>query len=62
MAYESKIITISKILKATSSEIERHKSEVKMAVVFLSQHLERFYSKMKDYFTNELNIPTQFII
>jgi aubergine-like protein len=42
--------------------IEQHKSDVKMAVVFLSPHLERFYSKMKEYFTNELNIPTQFVV
>ena len=42
--------------------LEQHKSEVKMAVVFLSNHLERYYSDMKDYFTNELNIPTQFIV
>ena len=49
-------------IKKYLSEIERHKSDVKMAVVFLSQHLERFYSKMKEYFTNDLNIPTQFIV
>ena len=42
--------------------LEQHKSEVKMAVVFLSQHLERYYSDLKKYFMNELNIPTQFVI
>ncbi len=33
-----------------------------MGIVFLSQHLEKFYSNLKDYFINELNIPTQFVI
>jgi len=42
--------------------LEQHKNEVQMAVVFLSQHLERYYSDLKKYFMNELNIPTQFVI
>ena len=49
-------------IKRYLSAIEQHKNEVQMAVIFLSQHLERYYSDMKEYFTNELNIPTQFII
>jgi aubergine-like protein len=49
-------------IKRYLATVEKHKNEVQMAVIFLSQHLERYYSKIKAYFTNELNIPTQFII
>ena len=42
--------------------IERNKNGIQMGIVFLSQHLEKFYSNLKDYFINELNIPTQFVI
>ena len=33
-----------------------------MIVVFLSQYLEKFYSNLKEYFTNTINVPTQFIV
>jgi len=49
-------------IKGYLEPIAKHKNEVQMAVIFLSQHLEKHYSKMKAYFTNELNIPTQFIV
>ena len=42
--------------------LEQHKNDVQMAVVFLSQHLERYYSDLKKYFMNQLGIPTQFVI
>ena len=44
------------------TKVEEHKNEIKMAVVFLSQHLEKFYSNLKEYFINHLNIATQFVI
>ena len=49
-------------IKKYLSMLEQHKNEVQMAVVFLSPQLERYYSKMKEYFTNELGIPTQFVV
>ena len=42
--------------------IEEHKDGIEMGMVFLSSHLEKFYSNLKDYFTNDLNIPTQFVV
>ena len=37
-------------------------TNIKMALVFLTPQLEKYYSNMKDYFTNRVNFPSQFII
>ena len=34
---------------------------IEMALVFLTPQLEKFYSNMKEYFTNKVNFPSQFI-
>ena len=49
-------------IKHSLKIIEQHKDGIEMGIVFLSQHLEKFYSNLKDYFTNDLNIPTQFVV
>jgi len=49
-------------IKHSMYQIEQHKNGIQMVVVFLSQGLEKYYSNLKDYFTNELNIPTQFVV
>ena len=49
-------------IKNSMRQIEQHKNEIDLAVVFLSQYLEKYYSNLKDYFTNELNIATQFVV
>ena len=42
--------------------IEQHANNLQMTVVFLSSHLEKYYSNLKDYFTNVIKIPTQFVV
>ena len=42
--------------------IEENKSHIQMAVVFLSPKLEKFYSNLKEFFTNTIHIPTQFMV
>ena len=36
--------------------------KIKMAVVFLSSNLEKFYSQLKELFTNKFNFASQFVI
>ena len=36
--------------------------QIKMAIVFLSSKLEKFYSQLKELFTNEFNFASQFVI
>ena len=33
-----------------------------MRIVFLSPFLEKYYSNLKEYFTNVIKIPTQFVV
>lgn len=35
---------------------------IKMAILFLSPQLEKFYNNLKDFFTNDVKIATQFVI
>ncbi len=42
--------------------IKDHANEIKMAIVFLSPQLEKFYSHLKDFFTNETKFASQFIL
>ena len=42
--------------------IEQNKEQIKMAVVFLSPFLEKYYSHLKEYFINTCQIATQFVI
>ena len=42
--------------------IEENKEHIKMAVVFLSPFLEKYYSHLKEYFINTCQIATQFVI
>ena len=49
-------------IKRSFSCIEKSAKDIQMIVVFLSQYLEKFYSNLKEYFTNTINVPTQFII
>ena len=49
-------------IRRNMSIIEENKSYIQMAVVFLSPFLEKFYSNLKEYFTNTIHIPTQFIV
>ena len=44
------------------SIIKRHANDIKMAIVFLSPHLEKNHSKLKYFFTNEAKFATQFVI
>ena len=43
-------------------DLKNFKGEAKMAIVFLSPQLEKYYSKLKSFFTNVTKFPTQFII
>ena len=49
-------------IKRNLNIIEQHSQDLKMAVVFLSNFLEKYYSNLKEYFTNVIKIPTQFVI
>ena len=49
-------------IKRSLSTIEQHSQDLKMAVVFLSNLLEKYYSNLKEYFTNVIKIPTQFVV
>jgi len=49
-------------IKRQLDEIENNKSSIDMVVVFLSSHLEKFYSQMKEYFINTCQIATQFVV
>ena len=42
--------------------VKAHANHIQMAVVFLSSHLEKYYSKLKSFFTNEAKFATQFVI
>ena len=42
--------------------VKTHANHIQMAVVFLSSHLEKYYSKLKAFFTNEAKFATQFVI
>jgi hypothetical protein len=35
---------------------------IKMAILFLSPQLEKFYNNLKDFFTNDVKMATQFVI
>ena len=49
-------------IKRNFGQIEQHANQLQMAIVFLSSYLEKYYSNLKDYFTNVIKIPTQFVI
>ena len=49
-------------IRRSFSCIEKNARDIQMIVVFLSQYLEKFYSNLKEYFTNTINVPTQFIV
>ena len=42
--------------------IKRNAAQIEMAIIFLSPQLEKLYSKLKSFFTNEGKFPTQFIV
>ena len=42
--------------------IDENKEHIKMAVVFFSPFLEKYYSHLKEYFINTCQIATQFVI
>ena len=42
--------------------IKQKATEIKMAIVFLSNRLEKYYSQLKTFFTNEAQFPTQFCL
>ena len=42
--------------------IKKKAKDIKIAIIFLTPHLEEFYSKLKDYFTNEVKFATQFVV
>ena len=41
--------------------LENKAKNIEMAVVFVSPQLEKYYSFMKEYFTNRANFPSQFV-
>jgi aubergine-like protein len=49
-------------IRRSLNVIEQHANNLQMTVVFLSSHLEKYYSNLKDYFTNVIKIPTQFVV
>ena len=49
-------------IRRSLNVIEQHAKELQMTVVFLSPHLEKYYSNLKDFFTNVIQIPTQFVV
>lgn len=49
-------------IKNNLSRLADHAQQIKIAVVFLSPHLERFYSNLKEYFTNTLKVGSQFVV
>ena len=49
-------------IRRSLNVIEQHAKDLQMTVVFLSSHLEKYYSNLKEYFTNVIKIPTQFVV
>ena len=49
-------------IKRSFHQIEQHAKDLQMAIVFLSPFLEKYYSNLKEYFTNIIKIPTQFVV
>ena len=49
-------------IKRNLHQIEEHAKDLEMAIVFLSNYLEKHYSNLKEYFTNVIKIPTQFVV
>ena len=42
--------------------VKKNANTIKMAIVFLSSQLEKYYSNLKSFFTNEAKFASQFII
>ena len=49
-------------IKRNFGQIEQHAKDLQMTIVFLSPFLEKYYSNLKEYFTNVIKIPTQFVV
>ena len=49
-------------IKRNFGQIETHSKDLQMTIVFLSPFLEKYYSNLKEYFTNVIKIPTQFVV
>ena len=49
-------------IRRTLDIIKQHARGIKMAFVFLSNNLEKHYSQLKTFFTNETQFPTQFAV
>ena len=42
--------------------LKNRAAKIEMAIVFLSSKLEKYYSQLKNFFTNEVKFATQFVI
>ncbi len=49
-------------IKRNFGQIDTHSKDLQMTIVFLSPFLEKYYSNLKEYFTNVIKIPTQFVV
>ena len=42
--------------------VKEHARTIKMAIVFLSPSLEKYYGNLKSFFTNDTQFPSQFVV
>ena len=49
-------------IKSQLNNILINKNQLQMVIVFLSSYLEKYYSKLKEFFINSCQLATQFIV